>query len=147
MEIQNGEARNKDDDTADDGLHHISNEESNELPDQPRPDATVVHEPSADDIDPLVVQEERRRRIGTAQDEELRWSNLKTVLRGEEAKLGYKAAREAWKMADKFVLSEDGLLYFLGANRRWGRDRAEETTLRLVVPTAMVQEILQNCHD
>ncbi|KAE9183501.1 hypothetical protein PF005_g22067 [Phytophthora fragariae] len=115
--------------------------------DPPRPDATSTHEPSADDIDPLVVQVERRGRISKAQDEELRWSNLKRVLKGEEAQLGYRAAREAWKMADKFVLSEDGLLYFLGANRRWGRERTEETTLRLVVPTTMVQEILQNCHD
>ncbi|KAE8887515.1 hypothetical protein PF003_g28531 [Phytophthora fragariae] len=44
------------------------------------------------------------------------------VLKGEEAQLGYRAAREAWKMADKFVLSEEGLLYFLGANRRWGEN-------------------------
>ncbi|KAE9018763.1 hypothetical protein PR001_g14044 [Phytophthora rubi] len=50
-------------------------------------------------------------------------------------------------MADKFVLSEDGLMDFLGANRRWRRERTEETMLRLVVPTTMVQEILQNCHD
>ncbi|POM70081.1 Hypothetical protein PHPALM_13545, partial [Phytophthora palmivora] len=34
--------------------------------------------PSANDIDPLTVQRERRRRIAVAQDEELRWSNLKT---------------------------------------------------------------------
>ncbi|KAE8983447.1 hypothetical protein PR001_g23442 [Phytophthora rubi] len=83
----------------------------------PGPDATSIHEPSAEDIDPLAVQGERRGRISKAQDEELRWSNLKAVLKGEEAQLGYRSAREAWKMADKFVLSEDGLLYFLGANR------------------------------
>ncbi|KAE8994301.1 hypothetical protein PR002_g19978 [Phytophthora rubi] len=122
-------------------------EETPDPQDPPGPDATNIHEPSADDIDPLIVQGERRGRISKAQDEELRWSNLKAVLKGEEAQLGYRAAREAWKMADKFVLSEDGLLYFLGANRRWGRERTEETTLRLVVPTTMIQEILQNCHD
>ncbi|KAJ8569000.1 hypothetical protein ON010_g6261 [Phytophthora cinnamomi] len=82
-----------------------------------------------------------------SQDEELRWSNLKAVLRGEEASLGYQAARGAWKMADKFVLSEDGLLYLVGANRRWGKERAPEDSLRLVVPTPMDQESLQDCHD
>ncbi|GMF26857.1 unnamed protein product [Phytophthora fragariaefolia] len=36
--------------------------------------------PSAEDVDPLEVQKERRRRVGRAQDEELRWANLKLVL-------------------------------------------------------------------
>ncbi|GMF34022.1 unnamed protein product [Phytophthora fragariaefolia] len=103
--------------------------------------------PSAEDVDPLEVQKERRRKVGRALDEELRWANLKLVLKGESASLGYKAARDAWKMADRFVLSEDGLLCFLGENRRWGKDRMNETILRLVVPTTMVQEVLQNCHD
>ncbi|GMF49733.1 unnamed protein product [Phytophthora fragariaefolia] len=89
--------------------------------------------PSAEDVDPLEVQEERRRRAGRVpQDEELRWANIKSVLKGESSSLGYKAAREAWKMAYRFVLSEDGLLYFLGENRRWGKDRMNETILRLV---------------
>ncbi|POM68015.1 LOW QUALITY PROTEIN: Hypothetical protein PHPALM_15877 [Phytophthora palmivora] len=39
--------------------------------------------PSADNIDPAVVQAERRRRIDKAQDEELRWADLKAYLRGE----------------------------------------------------------------
>ncbi|KAE9275660.1 hypothetical protein PF001_g26481 [Phytophthora fragariae] len=72
-------------------------EETPDPQDPPGPDATSIHEPSADDIDPLVVQGERRGRISKAQDEELRWSNLKAVLKGEEAQVGYRAAREAWK--------------------------------------------------
>ncbi|GMF47804.1 unnamed protein product [Phytophthora fragariaefolia] len=103
--------------------------------------------PSAEDVDPLELQEERHRRVGRAQDEELRWANLKLVLKGDSSSLGYKAAGEAWKMADRFVLSDDGLLYFLGEDRRWGKDRMNETVLRLVVPTTMVQEVLQSCHD
>ncbi|GMF37973.1 unnamed protein product [Phytophthora fragariaefolia] len=103
--------------------------------------------PSAEDVGPLEVQEERRRRVGRDQDEELRWANLKLVLKGESSSLGYKDVREARKMADRFVLSDDGLLYFLGENRRWGKDRMNETVLRLVVPTRMVQEGLQSCHD
>ncbi|OWY92107.1 hypothetical protein PHMEG_00039027 [Phytophthora megakarya] len=60
----------------------------------------VRHEPTADDIDPVTVQEERRRRIVKAQDEELRGSNLNAVLRGETT---YKEAREAWKWAANTV--------------------------------------------
>ncbi|GMF24297.1 unnamed protein product [Phytophthora fragariaefolia] len=103
--------------------------------------------PNAEDVDPLEVQEEQRRRVGRAQDEELRWVNLKLVLKGESSRLGYIAAHAAWKMADRFVLSDDGLLCFLGENRRWDKDRMNETVLRLVVPTTMIQEVLQSCHD
>ncbi|GMF57277.1 unnamed protein product [Phytophthora fragariaefolia] len=53
--------------------------------------------PSADDVDSSEVQEERRRSVDRAQDEELRWTNLKLVLKGESSSLGYKAAREAGK--------------------------------------------------
>ncbi|OWY98159.1 hypothetical protein PHMEG_00031143 [Phytophthora megakarya] len=66
--------------------------------------------PDAEDVDPLTVQRERRRRIATAQDEELRWANLKIVLRGDESILTYRAARDAWEMSDHFVLSEENVL-------------------------------------
>ncbi|GMF46747.1 unnamed protein product [Phytophthora fragariaefolia] len=46
--------------------------------------------PSAEDVDPLEVQEERRRRVGRAQDEELRWANLKLVLKGKARVLDIK---------------------------------------------------------
>ncbi|OWY95449.1 LOW QUALITY PROTEIN: hypothetical protein PHMEG_00034541, partial [Phytophthora megakarya] len=68
------------------------------------------YEPTADDIDPVTVQVERRRRIAQAQDEELRWSNLKAILRGETTVMTYKEAREALKWADNFVLSSDKVL-------------------------------------
>ncbi|GMF45520.1 unnamed protein product [Phytophthora fragariaefolia] len=103
--------------------------------------------PSAEDVDPLEVKEKRRRRVGRAQNEKLRWANLKLVLKVESSSLGYKAAREAWEMAGRFVLSDDGFLFFLGENCRWGKDRVNETVLHLVVPTTMVQEVLQSCHD
>ncbi|POM57812.1 Hypothetical protein PHPALM_37627 [Phytophthora palmivora] len=67
--------------------------------------------PSADNIDPAVVQAERRRRIDKAQDEELRWADLKAYLRGELGQLSFRRVRNAGKVADDFVLSEDGLLY------------------------------------
>ncbi|POM78676.1 LOW QUALITY PROTEIN: Hypothetical protein PHPALM_3771 [Phytophthora palmivora] len=46
--------------------------------------------PSADDIDPAVVQAERRRRIDRAQDEELRWADLKAYRRGELSQLSFR---------------------------------------------------------
>ncbi|KAE8902557.1 hypothetical protein PF003_g13675 [Phytophthora fragariae] len=45
--------------------------------------------PDAEEVDPLSVQEERRRKVAAAQEEELRWSKLRAVLRGEYASLGY----------------------------------------------------------
>ncbi|GMF29474.1 unnamed protein product [Phytophthora fragariaefolia] len=114
-----------------------SNEESQTLP-------TI---PNAEDIDPVAVQNERRQRIAKAQEEVLKWANLKAVLRGNSAKLGYKAARDAWKVMDQFVLSEDEVLYYEGTSRRKRNDEQAEIALRLVVPTTMIQEVLQNCHD
>ncbi|OWZ13551.1 reverse transcriptase [Phytophthora megakarya] len=83
-----------------------------------RPSAEVRYEPTADDIDPVAVQKERRSRIVQAQDEELRWSNLKAILRGETTAMIYKEARETWKWTDNFVLSSDNVLYYTGASRR-----------------------------
>ncbi|KAG3111113.1 hypothetical protein PI125_g9434 [Phytophthora idaei] len=102
--------------------------------------------PDAEDIDPVAVQRERRRRIAAAQDEEKKWLNLKKVLRGQVEMLSYKEARDAWKYADRFVMSEDGVLHYLGLSRRYDHGWQEETKLRLVVPTTMIQEVLQNCH-
>ncbi|POM73960.1 Hypothetical protein PHPALM_9140 [Phytophthora palmivora] len=107
---------------------------------QPSAEDSPSTAPSANDIDPLTVQRERRRRIAVAQDEELRWSNRKTVLRGGDSKLGYRAARDSWKMSDRFTLSEDNVLYYLGTSRRKSDRQQEETILRLVVPSTMVQE-------
>ncbi|OWZ17004.1 hypothetical protein PHMEG_0009121 [Phytophthora megakarya] len=63
---------------------------------------------NADDIiDPIVVQPEGRRRIATAQNEELKRCNLKKVLRGEADKLKHRAALDAWKISDRFILTDD----------------------------------------
>ncbi|GMF44550.1 unnamed protein product [Phytophthora fragariaefolia] len=114
-----------------------SNEESQTLP-------TI---PNAEDIDPVAVQNERRGQIAKAQEEEMKWANLTAVLRGNSAKLGYKPARDAWKVMDQFVLSEDEMLYYEGTSRRKRNHEQAEIALRLVVPTTMIPEVLQNCHD
>ncbi|POM62384.1 LOW QUALITY PROTEIN: reverse transcriptase [Phytophthora palmivora] len=103
--------------------------------------------PSADDIDPAVVQAERRRRIDRAQDEELRWADLKAYLSGELSQLLFRRVRNAGKVADDFVLSEDGLLYRHKRSLRRGGDDEPSLNLRVVVPTTMVDEVLQNCHN
>ncbi|OWY94674.1 hypothetical protein PHMEG_00035528 [Phytophthora megakarya] len=63
--------------------------------------------PDASDVDPAAIQSERRWRIAIAQDEELKWLNLKTVLRGNSDKLKDRAARDAWKIAERFLLTDD----------------------------------------
>ncbi|OWZ02306.1 reverse transcriptase [Phytophthora megakarya] len=95
---------------------------------------------------PAIIQEERLRRISKAQEEELRCSMLKAILRRETTKMSYKEARDAWKWSDKFVLSSDNILYYVGPTRRKSEDDQPELSLRLVVPTTMIQEVLQNCH-
>ncbi|OWY99268.1 hypothetical protein PHMEG_00029757, partial [Phytophthora megakarya] len=65
---------------------------------QPRIEIKPVAEDStrnASGVGPAAIQSERRRRIAIAQDEELKWLNLKTVLRGNSDKLKYRAARDA----------------------------------------------------
>ncbi|KAE8984695.1 hypothetical protein PR001_g23095 [Phytophthora rubi] len=103
--------------------------------------------PSAQDVDPVAVQAERRNRISKAQDEECRWADLKTYLRGQIDQLTRRRAYNAGKVADHFVLSEDGLLYYVGRRRGRGEPTDDELKLRLVVPTTLIDEVLQNCHN
>ncbi|OWY94843.1 hypothetical protein PHMEG_00035312 [Phytophthora megakarya] len=103
--------------------------------------------PDASDVDPAAIQSERRRRIAIAQDEELKWLNLTTILRGNSDKLKYRAARDAWKIAERFLLTDDNVLYYIHLTPRNQQDNQEELRLRLVVPTTMIQEVLQNNHD
>ncbi|GMF22441.1 unnamed protein product [Phytophthora fragariaefolia] len=56
--------------------------------------------PDATDIDPAVAQAVQRRRISKAQDEELRWADLKALLRGELDSLTHRQAHNASKIAD-----------------------------------------------
>ncbi|KAG3130345.1 hypothetical protein PI124_g20830 [Phytophthora idaei] len=97
--------------------------------------------PSASDVGPVAVQAERRRRMAVAQSEEARWRNIKAVLTGDTENLSYREARDAWKWSDKFVLTEDDILYYAGPNHCRGTDQGEGLQLRLVVPTTIVQEV------
>ncbi|KAE8882239.1 hypothetical protein PF002_g10217 [Phytophthora fragariae] len=103
--------------------------------------------PDVADIDPAVVQAERRRRISNAQDEELRWADLKAFLRGELDGLTHRRDQNASKVADNFVLSEDGLLYYQGQKRHRAELDSADLALRLVVPTTLIDEVLHSCHN
>ncbi|GMF55637.1 unnamed protein product [Phytophthora fragariaefolia] len=50
-------------------------------------------------------------------------------------------------VADEFVLSEDGLLYRHNKVRRPEELGELDLTLRLVMPTTMIDEVPQNCHN
>ncbi|OWZ03837.1 hypothetical protein PHMEG_00024366, partial [Phytophthora megakarya] len=76
-----------------------------------------------------------------------KWLNLKTVLRGNSDKLKYRAARDAWKIAERFLLTDDNVGYYMNSTPRNKQDNQEELRLRLVVPTTMIQGVLQNYHD
>ncbi|GMF39309.1 unnamed protein product [Phytophthora fragariaefolia] len=104
--------------------------------------------PDATDIDPAVVQAERRRRISKAQDEELRWADLKALLRGEPDSLTHRRAQNASKIADSFVLSEDGLLATL--SYRPQANGQQERSVKTMIQTVRgyVEDPLQaDCDD
>ncbi|GMF82106.1 unnamed protein product [Phytophthora fragariaefolia] len=51
------------------------------------------------------------------------------------------------RLADRFVLDEDGLLQYVGKGRKLDEVGEHEPQLRLVTPTTMIDEVLQSCHD
>ncbi|OWZ07653.1 reverse transcriptase [Phytophthora megakarya] len=55
--------------------------------------------------------------------------------------------RDAWKMSDHFGLSEDNVLYYVGTRPLRSDQQQEDAVMRLVVPSTMIQEVLQNCHE
>ncbi|OWZ13067.1 LOW QUALITY PROTEIN: reverse transcriptase [Phytophthora megakarya] len=66
---------------------------------------------------------------------------------GNSDKLKYRAARDAWKIAERFLLTDGNVLYYMNSTPRNQQDNQEDLRLRLVVPTTMIQEVLQNNHD
>ncbi|GMF24849.1 unnamed protein product [Phytophthora fragariaefolia] len=97
--------------------------------------------------DPTTVQTERIRRVRVEQDEEMRWADLKAYRRGDVESLSFKRAANASKLTDRFVLDEDGLLQYMCKGRKLDEAGKHEPQLRLVIPTTMIDEVLQSCHD
>ncbi|OWZ10622.1 hypothetical protein PHMEG_00016502 [Phytophthora megakarya] len=107
------------------------------------PEGTTTVEATEAAIENLEMQVQRPK----AEDEELRWSNPKAILRGEATAMTYKEAREVWKWADNFVPSSDNVLYCTSVGRRKVDGNLPEMSLRLVVPSTTIEEVLHNCHD
>ncbi|OWZ00663.1 LOW QUALITY PROTEIN: hypothetical protein PHMEG_00028100 [Phytophthora megakarya] len=51
------------------------------------------------------------------------------------------------KISYHFVIREDNVLYYVGTKPLRRDQQQEDAMLRLVVPSTMIQEVLQNCHD
>ena len=77
----------------------------------------------------------------------MKWSDLKTYVRGGFEILPQRQASEAGKIADRFVLSQNRLLYYVGRHRELKETQEDDIKLRLVMPTTLVDELLLNCHD
>ncbi|GMF53837.1 unnamed protein product [Phytophthora fragariaefolia] len=108
---------------------------------------TTLDEPARADTkeasereDPTTVQAERIRRLRVAQDEERRWADLKAYLKGDVESLSFKRAANASKIADRFVLDEDGFLQYVGKGRKLDEVGKHAPQLRLVIPTTMIDE-------
>ncbi|GMF43561.1 unnamed protein product [Phytophthora fragariaefolia] len=106
----------------------------------------------ADQESPISPQGGARRSaregaVRVVQDEERRWADLKAYLRGDVESLSFKRAANASKLADRFVLDEDGLLQYVGKGRKLDEVGEHEPQLRLVIPTTMIDEVLQSFHD
>jgi hypothetical protein len=94
----------------------------------------------------LTLQQERFRRIATAQQEELRWRNLNHFLLGNLTELTQEETSECAKEAEYFVLSTNDVLYFVGPLRK-RRETRKEQEPRLVIPRTMVADVLQANHE
>ena len=73
--------------------------------------------------------------------------NAQGVLSGEFYKLTHGQVNYAGKFVDRFVLSEDGIIYYLGRCRESREFLDEDLKIRLVVPYTLIDEILLNVYD
>lgn len=93
----------------------------------------------------LAAQAVHADRIRRAQDEEKWIHDLKRYLLGEVHGLIQKDVNDCVKIADRYEVDEDGLLFFVGKRRRrhgYGR----EIQFKLVAPTTLHDEILHHYH-
>lgn len=64
-----------------------------------------------------IYQNARGERIPDALDKETKWVNIKAYLLGEFNKLPHRQASESRKIVYRFVLSQNGLRYYVGRHR------------------------------
>ena len=96
-------------------------------------------------VDPWELTQERRTRIAEAQDLEPEIKLLKDYLAGDTATMRKKDLKRCYQKADQFVVTSDGLLYYVTAKKaRHTED--DSLRFRLVVPRSMYNDILHGCH-
>jgi hypothetical protein len=91
------------------------------------------------------VRAERTRRFLKGQDEEKWIWCMKEYLHGRLEALTQEEARNCGKIAEKFALGANGLLYYV--NEKKEESREEDLTLRLVIPTTMRNDVLHHYHS
>ena len=94
----------------------------------------------------MIVQAEQRKRISFAQDEEEKWATHKTFLRREYDKMPHWQVSNAGKISDRFVLSEDSMIFYLGRRLESSESPEEDTKIWLVVLTTTIDEIVPNSY-
>ena len=57
--------------------------------------------------------------VPIAQEEEAKRAKFKKFLRRESSKLTHGQVSDAGNLADRFILSENGVLYYLGRRREF----------------------------
>ena len=95
--------------------------------------------------DPWTLSDERMKRVAEAQDKEPLILQLKEYLRGNFSKLSAKDYKRCKKRADKFVLSEKDLLYYV-TEKQVRKTEEPSLRFRLVAPRSMYQDILHAFH-
>ena len=70
--------------------------------------------------------------------------NLKKYLKGDVLNLSAEEAKLCGRLADRYEVDEENLLFFCPANATQDADR--ETVAKLVVPETLQQDILHHYH-
>ncbi|KAF0690779.1 Aste57867_17859 [Aphanomyces stellatus] len=90
------------------------------------------------------LEVERLRRISRAQDDEVKWADIKAVLHDHATHLPAERFRRALKVAWSFEIGQEDALYRV----HWSRQRsfAHELRWALVVPQRLTAMVLTLCH-
>ena len=77
----------------------------------------------------------------------MKWDTLKRYLWGELEDLTHKQARETGKKTDRFVLIQDGILYYVRRSREQREEKDDDLKLRLVILAPLAEKVMMNFHD
>jgi hypothetical protein len=98
-----------------------------------------------EEISSVDAQSERINRIAKAQDSERELHSLKEYLRGNIVEMPKKEYKRCTRIADRFVLGADDVLYYVTLSTMRKADE-DELKLKLVVPKTMIPAIFKAYH-